>query len=616
MTGAFSTLAFLAGLVGVFLGERVLGVGTGRAVCSGLGVASVAIAVGWRAARLFRAQGARRSVERWGLGLLLLGVTALALYFLQADVGAALLGDTLARRLPRAVAVVRVLVPVLLVLSVLPLVLMELSVSAMRRAPVLELGRVQGALFSGLGLAFALIFAFSAQYTATRVDVSWDLSYFRVARPGEATRKLVQGINEPLQVTLFFPPANGVGEAVQQYFRDLGRDAPHLQVERLDHAVEVARARALGVGANGTLVLARGEMREPLTLGTDLERARGLLLRLDAEVLRRLMTVARPRRVVYFTTGHGERGDGRPVEGEAERPGISALKELLRARNVDVRTLGLAEGLGTEVPRDASVVVAVGPTREFLPEEVGALREYVERGGRLWLALEPEGPSFEALLAPLGLKYLRTSLANDETFLRMSRQKSDRGSFGVADFSSHPSVSTVARLGGQVPVAFLGTGAFEPLAPPSGVTLDVTVRAPAATFDDPDGDFTFGPGESRRGWPLVVVAEKTFDTGTEPARVVAMADADVLCDRVLPDLGNAYLATGALRWLTGEEALAGAVSSEEDLPLQHTRAQDVAWFYASVFVVPGLVLGTGFFVTRRRGRRSSRAVAPVVGGSP
>jgi len=59
------------------------------------------------------------------------------------------------------------------------------------------------------------------------------------------------------------------------------------------------------------------------------------------------------------------------------------------------------------------------------------------------------------------------------------------------------------------------------------------------------------------------------------------------------------------------------ITSEADVPISHTRRQDVAWFYSTIFLVPGLVLGTGFLVTRRR--RKSRKAAPAsatTGGAP
>jgi hypothetical protein len=86
----------------------------------------------------------------------------------------------------------------------------------------------------------------------------------------------------------------------------------------------------------------------------------------------------------------------------------------------------------------------------------------------------------------------------------------------------------------------------------------------------------------------------------------------VLTDGVLRTYGNPYLAMDTVLWLLGEEQLAGEVSSEEDVPVQHTRQQDVVWFYSAVFLAPATVLGAGFLVTRRRGRR--RALGASGGG--
>ncbi|NBD08031.1 motility-associated ABC transporter substrate-binding family protein [Corallococcus silvisoli] len=614
-TGLAATGAFVAGLVAVFIAERVLGAGSGRVALAALGVGVAVAATAWRVVRMLAAPVARRTLERWVLTLYGLGLLALALYFVRGDVGTALVGEPLSRSSPRLSGVLSVLFPALLLCALVPLAMVEAALVAMARAPVPETGRVRSALFSGLGVAFAVVFAFAATYVATEADASWDLSYFRTAKPGEATRKLVRGLNEPLQVTVFFPPANEVGEAVRQYFRDLSPESPRLGLEVLDQAVEPARGKALGVSNNGSVVLARGDRKEILTLGLDPERARGQLQRLDAEVQRRLLAVAKPRRIVYLTGGHGERADTRPVPGEAVRPSVAQLKELLRAQNVDVRTLTVAEGLGTEVPRDASLVAVLGPTHALLPEEVAALREYWERGGRLWIALEPDGAGLEPLLRPLGLRSLRVPLANDRVFFRATRQQSDRGNLGTANFSSHPSVTSLSALGSQGAVAFLGAVALEPVTPPvPGVMLDTSVRAHPETFADANGDFEPGPGEVTKAWPLVVAVERPAPEGKPASRAVVMADADAVGDGILGNVGNAYLAVDTLRWLSGEEALSGVTTSEEDVPIQHTRSQDVAWFYATVFGVPVAVLAVGFFVTRRRGRRAPRSAA-VAGGA-
>jgi len=602
------SLAFAVVLVGGLIAERIAGAGGAFTAVMVARLVLLLGILGWAGLRWARSTGARKVLWRWALILYAVGFVGLVLYTAQSELGTRLLGTPLSQSSPRLAVAFQALFPALLVLSLLPLALLEVSAAAMARAPVMETDRARGALFSGLGMSFVIVFAFSAMYVATQLNETWDLSYFRTARPGESTRKIVRGLNEPVQVTLFFPPANEVGEQVAQYFRDLSQESAQLQLERLDQAVEPARARTLGITTNGVAVFSRGEKREVYTVGLELERARGQLQRLDQEVQKRLLIVTRPRRMVYITTGHGERGDGRAMPNETPRQGISQLKELMRAQNVETQSLSVAEGLGSEVPKDATAVVIIGPTKDFLAEEVRALREYLEKGGRVWLALDPEGPNHDGLLEPLGLKYLNTPLANDQVYFRATRQQSDRGNLATASYSSHPSVSTLAPLGAQAPVGFLGAGALEVRSsPPRDVGHDITVRAHEATFLDANRNFNQDENEERRPYSLVVSVEKK-GTGEQPARAVVMADSDALSDGVLPNLGNAYLALDTLRWLTGEESISGAVSTEEDVPIQHTREQDVLWFYATVLLAPALVLGVGFVVTRRRGRRAPRAV--------
>ena len=185
------TLAFVPGLLAVFLGERLFGIGTGRTVLSGLGVAVAVGALGWRIARMRSASADRRAVEAWVSGLYGVGLLALGLYFVQSDVGTGLFGGPLSQKAPRLAVSLAALFPALLACCLLPLAMVEAAAAAMTRAPVLESGRVRSALYSGLGLAFVLVFAFASMFVATQADVTWDLSYFRTAKPGDGTRKVI-----------------------------------------------------------------------------------------------------------------------------------------------------------------------------------------------------------------------------------------------------------------------------------------------------------------------------------------------------------------------------------------------------------------------------------------
>jgi len=604
------TAALVFGLGLLFVGERLVGAGTGRAVLSGAGGLCVLLALVERIVRHAKAQGDRRSVESWLLVLDGAVVLALLLYFAQSDLWARLFDQSLASGSPKFAGALAALWPAAILAATLPLVLAELAYAAMARAPLVEKGRVGDALRSGAGLAAVLVFAFCAVYVATGRDAKWDLAYFRTARPGESTLKLVHALKEPLDVTLFFPPANEVHDQVADYFALLAQQSPKLRLHELDRAVDPAKARALWVTRNGTVVLARDTQREQLSVGTDKDRARTDLLRLDQEVNRRLVQLTRARRHIYFVTGHGERSSEAGLDTD-HRSKVFQLQELFTAQNATVSRLGASDGLGQDVPANASLVVLVGPQQPLLPEETASLLRYVKKGGRLLIAVDPEaGADFSDLLKPLGLDVGKGTLANDEVYVRNSYQISDRANIATASYASNGAVASLSQLGSRAPLLLIGASPLQPrMDRPKDVSVSFTVFAQARTFNDQDGDFSFTPKlEERKAFPLVAAvtlqapAPAPKGGKSEQGRAVVIGDSDVLSDAVLQNPGNLYLAADSTRWLLGDEAVSGTITAETDAPIQHTRAQDVAWFYSTIFAAPALVLAAGFGVTRRKRR--------------
>ncbi len=601
------------GMVLLFLGERLFGAGAPRVVSSVLGAALILGAVIARTVRLARTTGDVRSVERTLLALQLVGAGALVMYVVQSDVVTRVAGASLEQRAPRVAAALGALWPAVWLAAAAPLALCELAYAAVARAARLETGRIRDAKLTGLGLAAAAVFAFTVLYVAGERDGKLDLSHFRTARPGESTRKIVRGLGETVQVAIFFPPANEVREELVSYFDDLGKESKKLEVRHHDFALDPLRAKELGVTGNGIVVVARGGRKEPLSLPLELEAARHQLRGLDRSVQKQLLSVAKPPRNAYFTHGHGERSADRQNDTD-RRDTVRRLRELMEDQGFTVKDLGPAEGLATDVPADAGVVLLIGPTQPLLAEEAAALVRHVERGGRLFVALDPEaGLDMADLLKPIGLQFETTLLANDQIYARRTGQPSDRINIATGAYSSHPSVTTIGRLGMRAPLLLFGAGSFtragggDPKDAPRDISVDFTVHAHPVTWSDTNRNFELdAPGETRGPKELAaavtrrggLIAGKTGPDG----RVVALADADAVADTVLPNTGNAYFMLDGLRWLAGDEAMAGEISNEQDVPIAHTRKQNVAWFYSSVFIAPVAVLGLGYVVTRRRRR--------------
>jgi hypothetical protein len=277
-------------------------------------------------------------------------------------------------------------------------------------------------------------------------------------------------------------------------------------------------------------------------LGTDMNDARAKLKTLDRDFQERLLKLARSRRNVYMTVGHGELNDGR---GKEQRSGRAAkiANTLLQKQNYTVKELGIAQGLASQVPDDADVVMVLAPAQPFAAEEVRALEKYVDRGGKLLLALDPdvvsdsdsvmpeavEGAEREAESAPdgegeapqaaseepekepaaepgdgdqpeekvsefapllqsLGLDFSPVVLANESKHVRRRYNVSDRVMIVTSTFSSHASVSTLSRNAPRAAIVVSGAGSLKDRRDKKN-TVNFAVRAPADTFKDFDRNY-------------------------------------------------------------------------------------------------------------------------------
>jgi ABC-type uncharacterized transport system len=599
------------GMLLVFTGERILGNGRSRAIASIVGIACLLLAMIARMVRGGRATPDRRAVERYIQSMYALGLLAVALYFVQSDVPALRGGKLLETTWPKLATALGALWPAVWCASAFAILAMELAYAPMLRAPRVELRRIRAAQFSGLGLCCILTFAFSLSYAASERDKKVDLAYFRTTRPGESTRKIVRGLDQTMTVGIFFPNGNEVREEVDGYFGDLAKESGQLKVEHFDFDIDPVKAKEFGVSANGIIVFMRGGRKEQLGLQLQLENARAGLKTLDREVQQRLLSVVKPNRVTFLTQGHGER-TADPMGDTDRRGGVRELRNALQDQGHDVRDLGPADGLATDVPKDATLVMVLGPTKPFTPEELGSLQRFLERGGRMFLALDPDGGvDLHEILDPMGVRLTMKTLANDQVFARRVHQDVDRTNLVTGLFSSHASVSTLSRQGMRAPVVLPGATAVESpkdkTAPQKEYSVDFTVHGHFATFADANGNFQQDPGEDRKAWELAAAVSRKKDK--VELRLFVVGDSDFLTDPALRFGGNGLLVLDPIHWLMGEESFAGQISSEADVPISHTRKQDVAWFYSSIFALPGLVLGLGAIVTRRkrRGRGGSKS---------
>jgi hypothetical protein len=401
---------YVGGLVVLYIGERVLSAfDSGRLVVSGLGAAAVLAATAARFVPTSQAGGERGRIEKL-LGLLsVIGVVALCLYVATTDFGLGKLGLLTApdEKRERVTSLLTIAWVVLVCVSVLPMLFAEAALYPMRNAERLESRRVRAAAAAGLTLALALVYGALFVYSATGSDLKVDFSYFKTSEPSASTKKLVAGLNEPIRVIGFFPEVSPVRYEVEGYLKKLAASTKNMQVEMADRYLEPRLAKEMKIIQDGVILIQKGDAKRTVNVGTDMKDAAKNLKTLDRDFQERLYKLLRERRNLYLTVGHGEINDEQRGGPSAEETGRSAeiLKTLLGKQNYTVKSLGLSQGLATDVPDDADIVLVLGPTEPFAPEEIASLGRYAKRGGKLFIALDPDaisGEDVESEGAPTG----------------------------------------------------------------------------------------------------------------------------------------------------------------------------------------------------------------------
>jgi hypothetical protein len=542
-----------------------------------------------------------------------------------------------------------VLYMAVLVASVVPVLMAELSLgTALRTAFDIQPGadqneagveyfRVREIGWSGLSVGLALSFLMVTCQVADQRNVQRDVSYFKTSSPGDSTQKMVASSSDPIRVLLFFPDANEVKDQVRTYFQALASASGRLTVEVHDRMSDAEVAGKYKVVKDGTVLMLRGagdkEKTQTIDIDPDITKARtstSKLRNLDREVNSTLLKVLRDKRKAYLLVGHGEFNDPESVPAELKgrigQHATTQFKKRLADLNYEVKNLGLFD-LAKDVPDDATIVIALAPTVPLQPAEWAALERYLDRGGHLLLALDPNGnPSLGTLEGKLALKMLPGHLTDEDQgrFVTVHRTLSDRRAVLTNQFSAHASTTSLSRNPDR-PVIFNDAGALDDAPytgkPEQAPKKTFTIRSQDSSFLDLNDNFTFDAAtEKKQRWNLAAAVEGAKDGSKDGYRALVLTDADLFADITLRDpLGRAVFLMWAevtgingviedmIRWLGGEEVFSGEIISEDDKPIQHTKNQDVVWFMLTIVGFPLFVLTLGLLGTTRRRRGSKKA---------
>lgn len=579
-----ATLLYFLGSFVVFLAERMFG-GSDmmRWSVDALGALMVLMAFGARASTF----GRHPAATKLGLGFMALSASSVIFYVLQTRDVIGSFGLSTDSQAHLATAL-QAAVPLFWLTGALPAFGLNRTLAASPHSvhPL----RMSAAWEGGLAVALGVGMLFPLNWLAHEFNEKFDFSYFKTTAVGDATRKAVEAANEPIRAVLFFPPGSEVLDEVKPYFDDL--EGPNLSVEVMDQAMSPDQAKEWKVRDNGNIALVMGEKVELIKLGDKLETAKKDLRKLDSKVQTALLKLSREKRTAYFTVGHDE---FYWKNAESDQTNIESLKKVMEAQNFKVKELGIDDGLAQAVPDDAAIVFVVGPKKSFFPEEIAALQAFRDKGGALFLMLEPGQEDQSGLAALAGVTFDGSSpVVSDKSFLPLAHGVIDHLNVGTNKFTSHESVTTLTKHSNEAVLITPGSGSLhEADGHPGKVT--VTVKGMPDWFHDANGNYEFDKDtEKRGGLEIAAVASGPAAGGDKSEwRVAIAADATLASNYFIRNAANAYYLVDTVGWLTQDPALGGETESEEDTKIQHTKEDEAKWFWATTVVLPLAFLGFG-----------------------
>jgi len=599
-----SFILTLVGFAGLFAGQRLFGGDeTTEWTLTGLGALFLAVGLFMRFKAMSTAQAADiRDANKKALIFNGVAVLSMVIYGLTTDMVVDGFDDEFASRWTVTFTAVW---PVILLCGLFPLLLIDLAISASPLA--VQPLQVKQAIDNGLIGALGLCLVFPLNYLATEHNERWDLAYFKTTEVGGSSTALVTNLTEPVTVRIFLPTSSDVRSELVPYFEELEAANPSMfMVEVLDHAAEPVLAKELKIRDNGYVALTLNDgtddaVTKSWKIGDELDKAKRNLKKLDEEFQKRLLDLAKGERKAYFTVGHGEFNW---KAGDLPDDKLVNLKQLLQTLNFDVKELGLKEGLGDQVPDDATVVFVVGPEEPFLEAENQALKDYIDRGGAVLIAVEPDRDPMTDVLGHVGVKVGEGSLASESQFLRRTGDKSDRLNIVTNRYSSHESTTTLSKYSRQLHLVTPGAAYLEEI-PGGRGKVTVTVRSDGTSWADLDGELEFDADAEKKDVRAIAMAASgpggtDEDGNPKEYRVLVTGDATMFSDLILANKANLQFVYDGANWVMGEEELSGTIENEEDIKIEHTKDDQVVWFYGTVMGLPLLVLLVGALRVRRR----------------
>jgi ABC-type uncharacterized transport system involved in gliding motility auxiliary subunit len=469
------------------------------------------------------------------------------------------------------------------------------------------------ALSSGAALLLALAVALMVNYLSFRHYYREDWSRTQLYKLSSKTTGLLESLDRPISVTVFFQPGNVLYEDIHNLLREYQFHSSRLNIQWVDPDRDISQTEELAVkyqvtdpnvvvfDCDGRSKYVRVDEIANIDASSGIDRITSFKGELAfSSAIQGVVQKTIP--VVYFLTGHGERD----ISNFDRRIGFSSAAQLIERDNIEVRSLLLSTV--KQIPADCGVLIVAGASQSMSKAEADMIAVWLRRSGRLMvLADAGQTSGLEKTLQEWGV------LLHNDIVLDPDRTLTGREVF-VSAYNRHP---ITAKLGTTAAIFHLPRAVEPDYTQSKTVSADRPQVTPLALSSknswsesqpeqlpakyDKGTDDLLGPVS------MAVAVEKGDTTGLldmkiRPSRLVVFGDSGFVSNSGLTG-GDTSLFMSSLNWLIDREQLMAIPPKKVDdtrLKLTRDKIRILAW--STIGIIPALaaLFGTALWFRRRK----------------
>tara|TARA_R110000868_G_scaffold117600_8_gene312297 strand:+ start:10256 stop:11779 length:1524 start_codon:yes stop_codon:yes gene_type:complete len=416
-------------------------------------------------------------------------------------------------------------------------------------------------------------------HLAYKNPFQWDVTPSKSNTLTQQSKSVLKNLDASIEAIVFAPKSNQA--AVQKILELYQLEKRDLSITTYDPELRPDLVQLYEIKEPMAVVWQQGDRRQKVIELNELGLTNGLI---------RLGRTSLPK--IYYDTGHDQaRLDG------SDQQGRSLLRDYLVNANYAIQESDTKRW--SQVPDDADILMIWGPKRDFMDSEIKVIDQFLTRGGKLLVALDPDlnadpVKNLRQLLASKGL-VASNSLVIDT----LNNVNGSNGSVPIANRFSKDHVIT-KNFPGQVFFPLTGFVTLGEQAEGEGLVYSTDFPAAWGEMSPQEfvqGKVAYNEGQDVKGPVAYAAVAKIKSGGT----IALYANSTFVDNAYAKYASNHILVLNTLSWMTGDDQLISFdLAGVNNEPVFISSPQLGVIFFFSVVFAPLTLFALAVFNYRRR----------------